>query len=195
MNEMKNYYFVYAASSSGGNYVAIFPGDNSVAAFDYVQNHSNSKFLQVREGLWSGSGEFPHETKYVISGSDLNNHSNATKILHDCIPWGMMPMYDLGDTKVEDYEVFHEGQWLPGSYFAPKDILMLKWNKSNNPEDIRKMCQDAIDSKKSNKTRSGNILIGYQSNSSEYRVIIMFNRDPAWGKDFTSSTLPDWLKF
>jgi hypothetical protein len=72
---------------------------------------------------------------------------------------------------------------------------MLKWNKSNNPEDIRKMCQAAIDSKKSNKTRSGSILIGYQSNGSEYRSIIIFNRDPAWGEDFTSSTLPDWLKF
>jgi len=158
---MKNYYFVYAASSSGGNCVAIFPGDSSVAAFDYVQNHSNAKFLQVREGLWSGIGEFPHETKYVMNGNDL---AASPKILHDHIPWGMMPMYDVGDTRIEDYEVFHEDQWLPGSHFTPKDILMLKWNKSNNPEDIRKMCQAAIDSKKSNKTRSGSILIGYQSN-------------------------------
>ena len=41
---------------------------------------------------------------------------------------------------------------------------------------------------------SGKILVGFQDNQLEYRASILFNRDPTWGEDFTSSTVPDWLK-
>jgi hypothetical protein len=133
----------------------------------------------------------------------MNNMISIPTILYDYIPWGMMPMYDLGDTRIEDYEVFYDGQWLPGNYFTPKDILILRWNVSNNPEDIRKLCKTAIDLKTTNhliagsirqSMFSGKILVGFQDNQLEYRASILFNRDPTWGEDFTSSTVPDWLK-
>lgn len=73
---MSKYFFVQSASSSGGHYVAVFPEDRSVAAFDYITN-SPITFLALYEGEWSGLGEFPSPTKlkYVTNKESLINIS------------------------------------------------------------------------------------------------------------------------
>lgn len=117
-------------------------------------------------------------------------------IIYDFIPWNLTPIYDLGDTRIEDYEAFESGQWVPGNNFRSKGRLILKWNISNNSEDICNVLQSAIDSKIVNHICSGNILIGFQDNGlgTEYRAFIIFNKNPTWGNEFTSSTPPEWLK-
>ena len=70
---MSNYFFVYMASSVGGHCIAIFPGDQSVAAFDYVVNHPQVRFINLYEGKWDCCGEIPIAAKLnaVTTGKSL----------------------------------------------------------------------------------------------------------------------------
>ena len=115
------------------------------------------------------------------------------KIVYDYVPWGMSPMYDTDGTYLKNCEVFKDNQWFPGNYFVSKDILILTWNSSENPEDIRELCKAAISSKSVNNVDSGTILIGFQDNAKEYRAFVIFTNKAF--EDFQSSTAPDCLKF
>lgn len=55
---MNNYFFVQSASSCGGHYIAVFPGDHMIESFNYIANHPMSS-LTLYEGKWDGLGEFP----------------------------------------------------------------------------------------------------------------------------------------
>jgi len=115
------------------------------------------------------------------------------KIVYDYVPWGMLPMYDTDGTYLKNCEVFKDNQWLPGNYYVSKNILILTWNSSENPEDIRELCKAAISSKSVNNVDGGTILIGFQDNAKEYRAFVIFTNKAF--EDFESSTAPDWLKF
>jgi hypothetical protein len=121
------------------------------------------------------------------------------KIVYDYVPWGMSPMYDTDGTYLKNCEVFIKNHalpttsWLPGNYYVSKDILILTWNSSENPEDIRELCKAAISSKSVNNVDGGTILIGFQDNAKEYRAFVIFTNKAF--EDFASSTAPDWLKF
>lgn len=70
---MNSYYFIYVAGSCGGHCVAIFPKEQSVKAFGYIQNDSRAKFMFIYEGEWDCVGEIPAMSKLnlIINGESL----------------------------------------------------------------------------------------------------------------------------